>query len=223
MKKSSNFLKYEEQREKGTYAALQQDFFACVMNSRKKGGVYVDIGCRDPYIGNNTWFLEENYGWRGISLDIVDYSNAWRERESVFIQSDALKDDMLQIFKKNNLPKVIDYLTHDIEGNGDRYQSLIRLPFDDYEFKVITIEHDAYRGYIETERNPQRIFLKSRGYKLISSNVKSWAGDVMEDWWINPKYVDSEVYSSFISKGKKYKKIFKEAEYDMNILFDSGE
>ena len=204
------------------YGQLCQDLFAYIMSDRKTRGVYVDVGCREPRKTNNTWFLEEKLDWMGISIDIVDYTEIWKDRKSEFVQMDAITGDFNKLFEEHNLPPVIDYLTHDLEGNGHRYAGLINMPFDDYEFKIITIEHDAYRGFEKTERDPQRKFLESKGYFLVASNVRSHAGDMQEDWWINPKYIPSEVYGPFLSESQKFNHIFKFAGHDIDRLYDMG-
>ena len=209
----------KEKKWNPRYGQLCQDLFAYLMLERKPNGYFVDFGCRDPFKTNNTWFLEQNLNWQGISVYIVDYSDLWQQRSCPFIQANALTVDTRKMFEENNVPKIIDYLTHDLEGNGDRYRGLINIPFDDYEFKVITIEHDAYRGYHLTEREPQRRFLTSKGYELVASNVKSHAGDVQEDWWVNPKFISREIYKSFLSESQKFKHIFKFAGYDIDELY----
>ena len=208
---------------KPRYGQLCQGLFAYLMNERKPGGTYIDVGCRDPYRTNNTWFLEKTLDWTGISIDIVDYSNTWTDRTSTFIQMDALVGDFRATYKEHKIPAVVDYLTHDLEGDGDRYKGLIRMPFDDYEYKVITIEHDAYRGYDLTERQPQREFLQSKGYLLVAADVRSHAGDIQEDWWVHPSHISSELYGPFISESQKFKHIFKFAGYNINKLYDKDE
>ena len=54
----------------------------------------------------------------------------------------------------------------------------------------------------------------------MASNVKSHAGDKQEDWWINPKYIPSEVYGPFLSESQKFNHIFKFAGHDINQLYD---
>ena len=208
---------------KSRYGQLCQGLFAYLMNEKKPGGTYIVVGCRDPYRTNNTWFLEKTLDWTGISIDIVDYSNTWTDRTSTFIQMDALVGDFRAIYKEHKIPAVVDYLTHDLEGDGDRYKGLIRMPFDDYEYKVITIEHDAYRGYDLTERQPQREFLQSKGYLLVAADVRSHAGDVQEDWWVHPSHIPGELYGPFISESQKFKHIFKFAGYNINKLYDKDE
>ena len=202
------------------YAQLCQDLFAYLMIEGKQNGYYIDVGCRNPFRTNNTWLLEEKLNWNGISIDIVDYHSEWKQRKSKFVQMDALSGDFAALFRDYNVPKVVDYLTHDLEGDGDRFKGLINMPFDEYEFKIITIEHDAYRGYDLSERQPQRKFLLSKGYQLVASNVKSHAGDVQEDWWVHPKHIPRDVYLPFLSESQKFKHIFKFAGYNIDDLYD---
>jgi hypothetical protein len=163
---------------------VKQDEF--VLNLIKKG-TFLDIGCREPEDLNNTMLLEQN-GWTGVSIDKDDYSKEWKEkRSSLFICADALTFDY-----RNLAPLftswVFDYLSLDIEGDGDRYKALVRVLQFGFEFKVITIEHDSYRVPAELERDPQRKLLKSLGYRLLYPDI-SMNNKAFEDWWINPEYI----------------------------------
>ena len=189
------------------YSQIGQDRFVLWLFKKDYRGVFVDIGCSLPDKINNTLLLEEN-GWTGISLDIVDYKKEWQIRKTSFLMEDALKCDYKQIFNQNNIPNIIDYLNLDIEGEGLRYLALKRIIESDYEFKVITIEHDAYRGYDLTERVPQRKLLTDKKYFLLCSNVLS-NGVPLEDWWINPKYFKFEEYEAIICDGLSYNDILK--------------
>lgn len=148
-----------------------------------KKGTFLDIGCREPVTLNNTYLLEQN-GWTGVSIDIVDYSQQWQYRKSKFICADALSLD----YRSLDLPELIDYLSLDIEGSGDRFKALLKVISYGFEFKLITIEHDSYRVKEELEKIPQRALLKSLGYVLAYPDVKD-EECVFEDWWINPKYI----------------------------------
>ena len=54
-----------------------QDVFALFVNENKIGFV-LDIGCKNPDIGNNSILLLEN-GWYGVGIDIDDYSEDWKK------------------------------------------------------------------------------------------------------------------------------------------------
>ncbi len=61
-----------------SYSQCGQDIF--VYNILKKNnGTFLDLGCYLPKNINNTYLLELN-GWSGISLDIIDYNEEWKEK-----------------------------------------------------------------------------------------------------------------------------------------------
>lgn len=184
-----------------TYSQAKQDLFVLSFFSENYSGVFVDVGCWMPDRINNTLLLEEN-GWYGVSFDITDMSNEWKIRKTPFICTNALTCDFKKLFDENLIPKVVDYLSLDVEGNGDRFNALVNVFKSEREFKIITIEHDAWRGYTETERKRQRDFLNKHNYFLLCSNVagKRIPFNPMEDWWINPKYIDKEEYMVLFSE-----------------------
>lgn len=165
----------------GSKSQVGQDLFVVSVFGKEFKGTFLDVGCNLPDKINNTLLLEE-MGWNGFSLDIENYSNEWKKRKSKFICANALA------YEYKEVPKLIDYLTLDLEGSGVRYKALQRLIDLGFEFKVITIEHDAYRGLDKTERQPQRKLLLEKGYQLVFPDVHH-NGCPFEDWWINPKYI----------------------------------
>ena len=63
-----------------SYSQCGQDIFVYnILN--KNNGTFLDLGCYLPKNINNTYLLELN-GWSGISLDILDYSEEWKERKT---------------------------------------------------------------------------------------------------------------------------------------------
>lgn len=164
------------------YSQVGQDLFVLNRFIPNHRGTWVDIGCRLPFEINNTLLLEEN-GWRGINIDIDDYAAEWMARKTPFVRADALTLDYKALFQQYQMPEVIDYLSLDIEGDGDRYKALQKVMESGYKFNVITIEHDAYRGFNESERMPQRELLTRLGYTLLVPDVYC-GGAPFEDWWI---------------------------------------
>jgi predicted nucleic-acid-binding Zn-ribbon protein len=192
-----------------TYSQCGQDLF--VLNLLKiKNGTFLDLGCYLPKNINNTFLLEQN-GWVGISLDINDYSNEWSVRKNKFIQCDCLNQDYNELLSKNYDSNVIDYLTLDMEALGDRYALLDIILKTNYEFKIITIEHDSHLGqqYINNEKIPQRELLTKMGYELVCADVshKDYPNDFYEDWWVNKKYFTENEYKSWISNKESFDKI----------------
>jgi hypothetical protein len=202
------------------YSGGQQDIFVLSVFGTDSQGTFVDIGCKEPINHSNTALLEK-YGWKGIGIDINDYSMEWKYQRpnSKFIHSDALKVDYKKVFEQNNMPNVITYLSLDLDGRGIAFQSLKDVIETGYEFKILTIEHDAYSGNTLSDTIPQRKLLKEKGYVLVRRC------DIIEDFWINPKYIIPEQYNKFIYTNEigqpeiHFWKYCKNINYDFTKLY----
>jgi hypothetical protein len=177
-----------------------QESFALSMTQGKRNGFYVELGSADPYEESNTWLLESEFGWKGLSLEI-DQALAQKynssDRTNKCINADALTFDYLSYFIDNNFPKTIDFLQIDIDGHdkGKCLLALLALPMLHYRFSVIIIEHDLSQNYKRASmRDAQREILSSLGYKLIGQTSN-------EDWWIDPQSVKDQMYINEIFIG----------------------
>ena len=158
--------------------ARQDEFVLSLIDK----GTFLDIGCYMPEEFNNSFLLEQR-GWTGLAFDIIDYAEHWADRTTPFICADALTYDF------SALPDY-DYLSLDVEGEGDRFAVLQRV-IENRQFRVITIEHDRYLpGHTDSEAIPQRELLTSLGYYLLCEDVMADTR-YFEDWWVNPKYVSN--------------------------------
>jgi hypothetical protein len=193
-----------------SYSECGQDLFVMSLLNIKNGK-FLDLGCNLPIKINNTYLLELN-GWDGISVDILDYSKEWESRKSKFINEDCFNIDFNNFLPKFYNEKTIDYLSLDMEEVGKRYKLLEKILITDYDFKIITIEHDSYLGdnYELNEKIPQREILKKYGYKLICSDVSQEKNPDLyyEDWWVNEKYFDEKNIKSWVSDKLSCDKIF---------------
>ena len=206
-----------------SYSQCGQDLF--VFNLLKiKNGTFLDLGCYLPKNINNTFLLEQN-GWVGISLDINDYSNQWSVRKNKFIKCNCLEQDYNLLLSQNYESNVIDYLTLDMEVLGDRYKLLDIVLKTNYEFKVITIEHDSHLGMynVINEKIPQRELLEKMGYILVCGDVshKDFPNDFYEDWWVNKKYVTEEMYKPWLSNKISFDKILEKNNIEYEIRDES--
>lgn len=174
-----------------TYSQIGQDLFVKRVLGEKTNGLFLDIGAAWPTNINNTYLLEKDYNWTGLSIEFdSQYETMWKasDRTSKFICDDALSVDY--ITELNSLlagtnSNRIDYLSVDIEPPLLTLKALLNLPFDNYRFSVITFEHDMYRtdnGHNfdkEYTMRTSREFLTKHGYKLAFANRQ-------EDWWVDP-------------------------------------
>ena len=186
----------------------EQDKFVLSILKNKKSGFFVEIGSNNPIKINNTYILENSYGWRGI---MIEYDKKWlnsykkHRPNSIHIFNDATKINYKELFEKNRVPLNIDYLQIDLEAaNGSTLNTLKKLNnevMDKYKFATITFEHDIYRGdYLNTRIESRNIF-KNKGYIRIFSDIND-NGYVYEDWYVNPDLVDMVLVNDIIKKMK---------------------
>jgi hypothetical protein len=181
----------------GSNSASRLDEFVLRMLNFKKEGTYVDIGSAHSQIHNNTHLLAMHYGWRGLcielSKDFHPESYAERGTSCTFLNEDALKVDYAKVFQEMSMPASIDYLSLDVDIYDLDVAKI--LPYDQYCFKIIGIEHDAY-GTGDTYREPQRELLQSKGYVLTCANVLIRLSDErkwpFEDWYLHPDFFPKE-------------------------------
>jgi hypothetical protein len=50
---------------------INQDRFVIAMTRGQTGGSFLEIGASDPIVGNNTYILETQFGWRGVSVERI--------------------------------------------------------------------------------------------------------------------------------------------------------
>jgi len=191
-------------------ARCHQDFFTFLSLNGEKNGTFLDIGCSDPIISNNTYGLEK-IGWTGICIDSsIEYKIFFTEhRSSQYILYEGQDEDQDFNIINNFFNKypVIDYLSfnHSFMMN----QILFKIPFDKIKFKVITIKHDCYAIGNELKESITKL-LKEHNYFLLCDNIKIFyleKESEFEDWWVNPDLVDMSLISKYQSSGKRWNQV----------------
>lgn len=190
------------------YSQVYQDLFILSMLNGKKNGTYLEIGGADPFLGNNTALLEQNYDWSGISLEydekfIANYRNS---RKNLILHTDALKTDYKKLLETHFNTKEIDYLQLDIEPARNTFEVLLAIPFEEYKFAVITYEHDYYVDVTKSYRDKSRKYLKLMGYELVVNDVSPDGISNFEDWWVHPDLIDPEIIKTMKDTSDKTKK-----------------
>jgi hypothetical protein len=181
----------------------QERFIIDILN-KKKNGHYVELGAAHYSNGNNTWQLEQEYDWSGVSFEIIDsMKDEFNLNRKNPCFGDALNFNYVDYFEKNNFPKQIDYLQVDIDAGYDLYgrpvgnnhwtlQGLIAIPLNLYRFTLITFEHDANMYWRNTSiRDAQREILDSFGYSLVQRSFH-------EDWWVDSKVIHHGEYRDYL-------------------------
>ena len=179
------------------YSQVMQDLFVLTMLNGKKDGTYLEIGSGHAFYGSNTAILDRIFSWRGISIDYnTGYKESYKDRNSIYLNDDALSLDYSELLSKNDFPKFIDYLQLDCDPPNITYEALLKIPFDKYKFAVITFEHDSYAAdnkYCDLSRK----YLISKGYQLVVDNVAPDRLCSFEDWWIHPDLVNKDIVNNF--------------------------
>ena len=172
-----------------------QDVFVENVTCKMKNGTYLEIGANDYKHGNNTFLLEQKYDWKGVSIELIPEHVATfnRMRSNECICTDALQVDYSTLLSKYDFFRegIIDYLQLDIEPSNNTYEVLLKIPFDEYRFRVITYEHDHYVDATQTFRTKSREYLTSKGYVLVVGDITPDTSETrpFEDWWVHPDLV----------------------------------
>ena len=210
IKNSPNQYSYDEHDWKKytnkidiTYSQASQDVFVINLLQHKKNGYFVEIGTNDPIECNNTYLLESQFNWKGISIDsdlnFVEQFNNIRSNKCLHL--DATNADYDKIIQSSNLGLHIDFLQLDIDPPDNTFKVLTKIDFAKYSFSVITYEHDLSSGGKE-ERIESRKIIESHGYTRVIGDVMH--GDVVfEDWYINEKYMPNNNWKQFVGENIK--------------------
>lgn len=173
------------------YSQCYQDLFVLTMLNGKRKGKFLEIGSAQPYYGNNTALLEKSFEWTGIS---IDYNKTYmdeftKERSSTAICADATKLNYDKILEESDY----DYLQLDCNPPVVTYNTLLKIPFHNHRFAVITFEHDHYADESSNIREKSRKYLQSLGYELVIANVAPDNYNSFEDWWVHPDLVNRDI------------------------------
>ncbi len=165
---------------------------------------YLELGVGDWYNGNNSYSLETEHGWDGISVDYEDkYVDGFnKNRKNKCLKYDATKINYHDFFKENEIPDRVDYLQIDLHGNHQKgkkavndvekpLKTLVSLPLNHNRFSVITFDFGNLNHFNNWSiRDAQRQVLSSFGYYLLVDKF-------YEDWWIDGDYFQYEVFNRF--------------------------
>jgi hypothetical protein len=167
---------------------IGQDKFVVDTLNSKKQGTFLDIGCHDYKYLSNSHYLEMNLEWRGVGVELdCSYEQNWllHRPNTKFVCADAITLDYQKVLEENNMPKVIDYLSLDLEPPSATYEALLQVFKTDYLFRVVTFETDWYR--YKDSQAPSREFFKSKGYVLLQERNNQ------DDFYVHQSVLESTV------------------------------
>jgi hypothetical protein len=203
------FKFYGSDKIKNNYSQVYQDLFILSMLNGKRNGSFLEIGGADPWMGNNTALLETEFDWTGVSIEydnkFIPSYQANRPKTKV-VHQDALTVDYTKMLSENyGDSKIIDYLQLDIEPAKNTYECMLKIPFDDFKFRVITYEHDYYADVTRSYRDKAREYLKSKGYVLVANDISPDGICNFEDWWVYPELIDVNILNIMLDTNEKTK------------------
>lgn len=174
------------------YARHFQDMFVLSVLDGKVGGSFLEVGCGDPIIHNNTYLLEKKFNWTGLSVDNDarhGYNYKHNRKSSIFL-CDALNIDYKQFMKMGCFDDIVDFLR--INSENSSLEVLKRIPFSDYQFRVIQFQHNEcwWGDIFKTE---SRKILEELGYILMVPDVSINENNNYEDWWVHPNHFKSHM------------------------------
>ena len=191
----------------GFKSQIKQDEWVCEMLNNKHNGYFIDIGACDGVFFSNTWYLEKELDWTGICLEpaITPFLKLIKERNCIclnravynktgvvnfheyekdiwrgHIDTVGYKIDCISpidLFKEFNVPKIIDYISIDVEGL--EYEILTGFPFKEYKSRLWSIEHNSDEK--NEKRDKVRRFMAEHGYIYVP--LKKRTCGYFEDWF----------------------------------------
>tara|TARA_X000000368_G_scaffold6930_1_gene5341 strand:+ start:1023 stop:1634 length:612 start_codon:yes stop_codon:yes gene_type:complete len=172
------------------YSEAGQDIFA--LNLIGKNGTYLEVGGFKPKLDSNTYILETQNNWRGITIEFKkELQSLWsscKERENRIYFEDALKFDYKTALEENNLPLHLNYLSCDIDPRDKTFEALKKILKEGLSFDFISFEHDDYTSN-ESYHKLASEYLIPKGYKIAVNNIypKNKKNKIFETWFVNSK------------------------------------
>jgi hypothetical protein len=161
---------------------LGQDAIVDRILKQKTNGYFVDLGACWYNNMNNSEFFEKQRGWKGIAIEYDDkFTPGWAEHRpnTIHIVQDATKVDYEKLFTENNFPRMIDYLSIDLEPPEVTLECLYKVFEANYEYRVVSFEVDYYRN--ERVRDESRRMFWDKGYVLLGEVFDR--GYHIDDMW----------------------------------------
>lgn len=180
-----------------------QDLIVVALFDGKECGTYLEIGSGGPIVDSNTYLLEHEFRWHGVSIDYSPIAGLqWTSRKNPFIQDDATSLDYSKVIHEYGLGNTIDFLQIDVDGtntalNNTSFAVLESIDFTKNTFGFVTFEHNYYLDPSTKERLLSREILLDHGYTMLVSDVRH-NEMLFEDWFIMESLMPNENWRSLM-------------------------
>lgn len=184
-----------------------QDFFGLYINQFKQGGYFVDLGCNEPFLINNTALMERGFLWNGVLLDKEPHliNLCQQHRRNRALCCDLMAENVQNILEDCYAPQILDYVSLDLDGDVS-IKTLKDFDFQKYQVRCITFEHDAYL-LGDKVKSESRAYMQEKGMELVCQDV-TYNGGAFEDWYVNPNLVPRVVFEKIRCAGKSHDQVF---------------
>ncbi len=179
-----NFLK----KNSDYFSQSGQDQFA--YNISGLNGIYLEIGAHHPIINSNTYNLEIECNWKGVSIENdLSFKSLWdknTKRKNEVIWDDAFNINYELLIRKKKFPNRLSYLSCDIEPAENTFKILKQIVNSNLSFDYISFEHDKYDIGDKYEKLSFD-FLNEHNYKIAIKDVysRNKKNKVFETWFVN--------------------------------------
>ena len=113
-----------------------------------------------------------------------------RKRNTTAVLADASQVNFKDLFKQNCIEQHVDFLR--INADNASLVTLENIPFNEYEFSIIQIQHNECWWGSDLKYKTRKI-LKEIGYILLVPNVAVDETNAYEDWWVHPWFVNQNM------------------------------
>ena len=191
-----NFFDLFKNKNNNFFSQSGQDQFA--YNISGLGGFYLEIGAHHPIINSNTFKLEKECNWKGVSIEfdksfIPDWEK-YPERKNKVIWDDAFSVDYYSLKKQIGTPKRINYLSCDIEPPENTFNILKKIIDAGLVFDFISFEHDKYNEGNKYD-DLSYDFLSINDYKVAIKDVysRNKKNKIYETWYVHKEISFEEI------------------------------
>jgi hypothetical protein len=158
----------------------------------KTNGFFLDVGAHDYRHISNSFFLEKERAWSGVAVEIdPSFNQGWEvhRKNTYYINQDALTIDYKSVLEKYNSPKLIDYLSIDLDPPELTLKTLYKIFESNFNFNIISFEVDYYRD--SEVKDKSREFLNNNNYTLVAELYGGEKSNLIhvDDLWCNNNYI----------------------------------
>ena len=178
-----------------------QEYYLEKLGILKEKGFFVEVGCNDPILNSNSYYLEKILNWEGVSVDPIDYTNEYKKlrKKTVFIN--ALIDenqgymDFYEVINKNGWENQVSSIYKETLNMSKGFEANLK--------NVLTIPLKLIK---EINRPIDICMIDVEGHEFSVLNSIDWKNNAPNVFLIenNGEYYSREKLVNFMSN-KNYK------------------